>query len=82
MLNVTLYGGFLLHTSILTVAAPLMPPNLHAGCRAQFTYQQQSSPLRGQGVPSANVSDGELSNVQSKHAAHFAFWATDHSMIR
>jgi hypothetical protein len=28
------------------------------GCRAQFSFQQQSSPLRGQGVPSTNVSEG------------------------
>lgn len=34
------------------------PSFFAAGSGAQFNFQQQSSPLRGQGVPSANVSDG------------------------
>lgn len=28
------------------------------GCDAQYSFQQQSSPLRGQGVPANNVSNG------------------------
>jgi hypothetical protein len=41
--------------SLLTTAHPSF---FAAGSGAQFNFQQQSSPLRGQGVPSANVSDG------------------------
>jgi hypothetical protein len=40
------------------VAALVVLVTLLPGSGAQFSFQQQSSPLRGQGVPSANVSDG------------------------